>query len=78
MGHGGRLWQVHSTYLNKRRGERKGKYRKEERKERKENIEKEMRKKLDDKGCASTLQSRATMGPYLLSKLNAPGLSAKK
>jgi len=35
MGYGGRLWQVHSTYLNKRKvqkvqREKKGKYKKED------------------------------------------------
>jgi len=37
-----------------------------------------MQKKLGDKSCAFIPRSRATMGSYPLSKLNASGLSARK
>ena len=35
-------------------------------------------KMLRGEGCAFALGSRTVMGPYLLSKLNALGLSARK
>jgi len=46
MGCGGRPWQVHSTYLNKGREERKGIYREKERKREKGKYRKGNKKEI--------------------------------
>ena len=73
-GHRGKLWQVHSIYLDKEKVKRKKKKRE------KKNLEsnKETNKKRGDKGYTSTLWSHTIMGPYLLLKLKVPGLFTRK
>ena len=63
MGHNGRLWQVHSTYLNT---------------ERKREVTRKEKVDEKRKCCAFTWGSHAVMISQLLSKLNALGLSTRK